>query len=150
VNADEIKMHISLLTAAAEDKPAATRQIPFQTIAKGTRSGVSEAGQVIVRTQAEWNALWQKHSSMESSPSQAPAIDFNKEIVIGIFRGQKPTGGYDVEITSVERSNGTLIVSFREKSPQPGAVLTQAFTQPFHMVRIEINETLAVRFRREP
>jgi len=149
-NADEIKMLMSLITAAAESNPTAASQILFQTIAKGTRSGVSEAGQIIVRTQAEWNALWQKHSSMESNPSQAPAIDFNKEIVIGIFLGQKPTSGYDVEITSVERSDGTLTVSFREKSPQPGAVLTQAFTQPFHMVRIEINETPAVRFRRAP
>ena len=143
-------MHTSFITAAAEDKPAATRQIPFQTIAKGTRSGVSEAGQIIVRTQAEWNALWQKHSSMESNRSQAPALDFNKEIVTGIFLGQKPTSGYDVEIISMERSDGTLTVSLREKSPQPGAVLTQAFTQPFHMVRIEINETPAVRFRRAP
>ena len=55
-------------------------------------------------------------------------------------------GGYDVEIMSVERSDGTLVVSFREKSPQPGAVLTQ----PFHIVCIEINETPAVRFRRAP
>jgi hypothetical protein len=138
------------ITAAAESNPSPSNQVPFQTVAKGARSGVVEAAQMVVRTQAEWSALWQKHSSFEMNPTQAPAIDFNKELVIGIFLGQKPTGGYDVEIAGAEQSDGMLTVSFREKSPRPGAILTQAFTQAFHIVRIDINGTTAVRFRRAP
>ena len=148
--ADETNMDTRWITAAAESNPTATNAVAFQTVAKGFRSGVIEVTQIVVRTQAEWNALWQKHTSMESNPPPAPAIDFNKELIIGIFLGQKPTGGYEVEVTSVERSEGMLTVSFREKSPRPGAILTQAFTQPFHIVRIGINGTESVRFRRAP
>ena len=149
-NADETKMDTRWVTAATESNPTATNAVAFQTVAKGFRSGVIEATQIVVRTQAEWNTLWQKHSSIEPKPSQAPVIDFSKELVIGVFLGQKPTGGYDVEIVSVEPNDGTLMVSFREKSPQPGAILTQAFTQPFHIVRIGINGTASIRFRRAP
>ena len=145
-NADETRTR--RISAAAVTPPNSHSPVAFRNIAKGYRSGFSEAAQTIVRTQAEWNALWRKHSSIETNPSQAPAVDFGKEIVVGVFLGQKPTGGYAVEIVSVERNDGTLTVSFREKVPPPGAILTQAFTQPFHIVRIGVEGTQAVRFRR--
>lgn len=137
-------------TAVAESDLTAASQVAFQTVAKGYRSGLREPAQTVVRSQSEWNALWQKHSSIETNPPPPPAIDLNKEIVIGVFLGEKPTGGYDVEIVSVERSDGTLTVSFKEKSPQPGGITTQAFTQPFHIVRIATTGSEKIVFRRLP
>ena len=137
-------------TAAEASPPTATSQVSFHTIAKGYRSGIVEPAQVTARTQAEWIALWQKHSAAETTPSLPPTIDFSKNIVVGVFLGQKPTGGYDIEITGVERSDSALTISFREQSPRPGAILTQAFTQPFHIVSISVEGTTAVHFRRTP
>ncbi len=133
-------------------RPAAAAAMPvsFQTVARGSRSGIAEAAQIVVRDQAEWASLWQKHSSVDANPPAPPAIDFGKELVAAVFLGQKPTGGYAVEIVSVERSNGQLTVGLRETSPAPGAIATQAFTQAFHIVRIAIEGTPAVRFRRAP
>jgi len=135
-----------IANAETSTKPA--NQKAIQTLVKGYRSGVHEPLQIAVRSQAEWDALWKRHASIETNPPRPPAIDFGKEIVVGVFLGEKPTGGHDVEIVSAEITDGLLWVSFKEKNPQPGAMTLQAFTQPFHIVRVTTNDTAEVRFRR--
>ena len=132
----------------AQLTPSPANQISFQTIEKGLRSGVREPLQIVIRGQAAWKDLWQQHAAIKTNPPPAPAIDFNKEIAVGVFLGEKPTGGYDVEIVRAERVDGTLLISFVENTPRPGAMVTQAITQPFHIVRVTINGTGAVGFRR--
>ena len=123
-------------------------RVPFETIAKGYRSGVLGSLQTAARNPADWTALWKKHASTDSNFPPLPAIDFTKEIAVAVFLGEKPTGGHDIEITSVERSGDNLVVSFVERSPQPGGVVTQAFTQPFHIVRVAAQSSGTVNFRR--
>ena len=70
------------------------------------------------------------------SPALAPIVDFDREMVVGIFLGEKSTGGYEVEIVRAERRDSSLYFYYREESPPPNAMVTQALTQPFHLVRI--------------
>ena len=129
---------------------AAAMPVSFQTIAKGNHSGIDESAQIVIRSQPDWTKFWQKHSAVETNPQAAPAIDLSKEVVVAIFLGKRPSGGYAVEITSVERSDGILTVIFRETTPKPGVITTQAFTHPFHIVRVGVEGTPEVRFRRAP
>jgi hypothetical protein len=125
-------------------------QVSFHTVLKGHRSGVSESVQIVARSQSEWSALWKRHAAIESNPPPLPAIDFSKEIVVAVFLGEKPTGGHDIEIMSMEQNNDVLLVSFVEKSPPPGGLATQALTQPFHIVRVAARSAARVNFRRLP
>jgi hypothetical protein len=136
-----------IATAASEAKGV---QISFQTIAKGHRSGVLEPLQTVVRNQGDWAALWKKHTSIESNPPLLPDSDFAKHMVVAVFAGEKPTGGHDIEITSVERVDERLLVSFAERSPSPGTIVTQAFTQPFHIAKVASQGSATVSFRRLP
>src|SRR5919108_3449580 len=138
---------LSQVAAAEFDKPAV--QLPFQTIAKGYRSGVREPLQTVARNQAEWDSVWKKHS-VQTNPPPSPFIDFKKQIVVAVFLGEKPTGGYDVEIIRVEQSDGALVIHYREKSPLPGSIAIQALTQPFHIIQIVRDDNLKPTFRRAP
>jgi hypothetical protein len=124
-------------------------QVTFHTVGKGSRSGVRAFRQSVVRTQAEWEMLWQRHTSAETNLSPPPALDFNKEIAVAIFLGEKPTGGFAVEIVRVERIGDELVINYKEASPAPGAIVTQALTQPFHIVRIDGAVDSKATFRRE-
>ena len=135
--------------AVMDTAPTSTIQVAFQTIVKGNRSGVREFQQQVARNQNEWKTLWQRHTATETNPSAPPAIDFNKEIVIAIFLGEKPTGGYAVEIIQIDGSNGEFEIVFRELNPPPGGIVTQALTQPFHMIRVAANGASKVSFRRD-
>jgi PrcB C-terminal len=134
--------------AAGQTNTKLKVDISFQTVVKGSRSGVREPLQIVIRSQAEWDALWKRHVSIETNPPPPPTIDFNKQIVIGVFLGEKPTGGYDVEITRAEQSDGALVLHYREKSPLPGSIAIQALTQPFHIIQVVRDDNLKPTFRR--
>ena len=138
-----------LKAMAASDAQPAT-QVTFQTVEKGIYSGVKERSQVVIREQSEWQNLWRRHASIKANQTPPPAIDFGDQIVVAVFLGDKPTGGYETAVISAERNNGVLTVSFSEKEPRTGAITTQAFTQPFHIVRVAIPRAEKVVFRRLP
>ena len=128
-------------------KPAAP--VTFQSVGKGYRSGVRAPLQIVARNQDEWTALWRQHVSSDSGSRPPPAVDFDKEVVVALFLGDKPTGGYDVQISRAEQSSEALTIYYREKNPSPGSMVTQALTQPFHIVRIIGDVSSDVIFRRE-
>ena len=136
-------------SAAAMKNPKAVAPVTFQTIAKGYRSGVRAPLQAVVRTQNEWDTLWRKHSSVDATVAPLPVIDFDNQMVVGLFLGDKPTGGYDVEVLGAERTDDALMIYYREKNPPAGSMLTQALTQPFHIARIIGSINSKVVFRSE-
>ena len=139
-----------LLRVAAIESNRSTDRVSFKTIARGVRSGVREPSQVAIRSQSEWQKLWRQHTSPSAAPVPLPAVDFDKEIVAAAFLGEKPTGGYGVEISAAEVTDSSLTIFVKETSPSPGAILTQGFNQPFHIVRIETHGIESVSFRRAP
>jgi len=64
-------------------------RLPIDTIEKGYRSGVRDPLQVVIRSQGEWNAFWKRHSVTNTNPAPAPNVDFDREMVVGIFLGEK-------------------------------------------------------------
>jgi hypothetical protein len=139
-----------LQLAATEPVNKSINRISFKTIVKGVRSGFRESSQTAIQTQAQWLDLWRKHTSISTNPAPPPTINFDKEIVAAVFLGEKPTGGYAVEIIAAELTDGSLNVFFQETAPTPGAIVTQSVTQPFDIVRIEVNGIGTVSFRRLP
>ena len=117
----------SLLGAAMNTQAPAPR-----TVDKGDFSNVDEAKQIVVRTDAEWRALWRRHAG----DRPMPPVDFAKETVVGVFMGSRPTAGYDVAITKTLEKDGTLWVFYRERTPARGLMLAQVLTFPFHLVAV--------------
>ena len=107
--------------------------VPFTTISQSDQSGVEELRQVVVRTPAEWKAFWK-----ENWPGlPMPAVDFTKSMVIGVFLGSRPTGGYRVTITGIESEGANVAVTYREDRPGARDILAQVLTFPHHLVRVE-------------
>ncbi len=52
------------------------------------------------------------------------------------YQGQKPTGGYSIEITDIKRTGTVLAVTVSERRPASGSFTTQALTSPFVAVSI--------------
>jgi VWFA-related protein len=102
------------------------------TLNNDMMSGVGRAEQVVARTADEWQALWRRHAPGRP----VPAVDFAKNMVVAVFLGSRPSGGYQVEITRV-RSDGTaLIVEWAERRPGPDQMAAQVITAPAHIVAV--------------
>jgi hypothetical protein len=103
-----------------------------RTVDKGEQGNIDEAKQVVVRTEAEWTKLWQQHSP----DRKRPAVDFSKDIVVGVFMGSRPTAGYNVSIVSTFAKDGNVLVRYQESQPRPGTMAAQVLTFPYHLVAI--------------
>jgi hypothetical protein len=115
---------VFLLFAALQPSTPAVR-----TIGKGPMSDIDSPRQVAVRSNDDWAALWQAHGGS----GQPPAVDFSREMVIGVFLGTRPTAGYGVEIVRGVASPTTFVVEFIESGPPRDALTAQLLTSPFHL-----------------
>ena len=105
----------------------------FTTIDRGQQSNVDDLRQVTIRSAAEWTALWKQHAGERPRP----AVNFTTSMVVGVFLGSRPSGGFDVEITGIEKEGTDLVVTWRERPPDRGAILSQVLTMPCHLVSTE-------------
>ena len=115
-----------------------------RTIEKGDQSNVDETKQVLVRTEAEWTKLWQQHATNRPRP----AVDFTKEMVVGLFMGSRPTAGFSTAVVSATAGNGALIVRYSETMPGAKSVSAQILTFPYHLVAIPKAAVTDVKFEK--
>ncbi len=110
--------------------PAMAQAPAFTTVAKGDASGQQTGRQVIVRTAAEWKALWKDHAPAEKMPS----VDFTRDMVVGVFLGTRPSTGHEVEIVGARMEGKDLVVEYVQKAPGRGTIAAQILTEPYHLV----------------
>jgi PrcB C-terminal len=115
----------------------------FATLAQGAMSTIEEPRQAVVRTAAEWQALWKAHQP----ETPAPAVDFAQSLVVGVFLGSRPSAGFEVEIVAVKTEANRVVVEYVERRPPRDAFVAQILTSPFHVVRI-MRTAASVEFRR--
>lgn len=121
----------------AELENKLVKSLEFTTIEKGFFSGFTKRKNWVIKTQEQWLKLWNMHTSTRIPHPPSPVIDFTKNMVLAVFIGQKPTGGFSVEIIRVEKKEDTIVVFFRETKPSPDAEVTAVLTQPYHIIKIK-------------
>lgn len=65
-----------------------------------------------------------------------PRFDLRREFLIEVYRGEFPTGGYQVRVASIEQEERTVSVTVVLRNPKPGEMVTMVFTHPFDVVKI--------------
>ncbi len=132
---------LSAVLSMVSVMPAVAQTPAFTTVAKGDASGQQTGRQVIVRTAAEWKALWKDHAPAE----KMPAVDFTRDMVVGVFLGTKPSTGHEVEIVGIRTEGKDLVVEYVQKQPGRGTMAAQILTEPYHLVSVP-QHAGAVRF----
>jgi hypothetical protein len=92
---------------------------------------VRNAGTKVIRTADEWKSF------LGGGAAAVPRIDFNRSMVVAIFAGEKPTGGYSVVVDRVTSNGSTVTVHYHVAGPPRDAMTIQALTYPFCLIRID-------------
>jgi|GEM_PF-1558617 len=103
--------------------------------------GIPEGGTHVIRDTESWKNLW-----VRMQEGEPPQVDFSKHIAVAVFMGMKPTGGYAVKITKVEKSKSKWTVYVEERHPSKGGMVIEAFTTPYHIKLIDRTD-LPVEFK---
>ncbi|MBI3892767.1 MAG: protease complex subunit PrcB family protein [Candidatus Wallbacteria bacterium] len=145
--------------AAADERStlpmiATTAQsLEFEVVRAGPNAfGRQGPAETVIHTKLEWEEVWKSIASTSVPRPPAPEIDFGKRTLVAVFMGEKPTGGYRIEVRSVRRSpdGKKLLVDVVEKQPAKGAILTQAFTSPYQVIGVAAGDfTLEVTRTRQ-
>jgi hypothetical protein len=117
-----------------------------RTLAKGDHSHIESPTQALAKTEAEWAALWRRHAGDQ----ERPPVDFNKEMVAGVFMGSRPHGGFSTTIVTSMEVKGVLVVRYTETIPPRDAVTAQVLTSPYHLVAIPRAAVTEVKFEKVP
>lgn len=105
----------------------------LRTVAQGDTSSITTAGVEVARDPSAWASLFARH--VAPGRPLVPFVDWPQEsLVVGVLDGQRPSGGYGVEVLNVVRIGPHLHLPVRRTSP--GGAATTVLTAPFHFVAI--------------
>ncbi len=124
--------------SATAERKTASDDLPFVVIDSGTSSGITTREKYVIKDDAQWLALWQKHAAADLPGRQAPHVDFNSEIVIAVFAGEHHPPGCSIKIDSIKKAENTVIVLVSETGPGADANRSPSpvgDTQPYCITR---------------
>ena len=109
------------------------KPVDFSLLATGQMSA-REGGRAVelITDDAAWRRAWETIGAGRPLPD----VSFDTRAVVVAYQGQKPTGGYSIEITDIKRTGTVLAITVNERRPASGSLTTQVITSPFVAVSI--------------
>ena len=95
----------------------------------GSSAALKTIGKMHIKTQQAYDAL----GDANIFPGE---IDFDQNDLVIVAWGEKPTGGFSINIESIQLQGGELAVTGKASTPPADAVTTQALTYPYSAVLI--------------
>lgn len=104
----------------------------FETLLQTFDSRHEEEMFYIIQDEETFTDLW-----VNKLEEEMFEINFDEKMVLAVFLGEKPSGGYNVEITEIIETDTTLEVMVSETSPGEDDMVTMALTYPGHVVELD-------------
>jgi hypothetical protein len=134
---------IALLAACAAKKTSPTTAGPklYEVLTEQENGGANIAFNEIVSDQKEMAML----AGDENLSGKVRPEDFRNSTFLILNLGEKSTGGYGIGVEKVEEFPDKIVVTVKEKRPEPGSMVTQALTYPYAVVKINSKKPIEVK-----
>jgi hypothetical protein len=99
--------------------------LTFSILQVHPRQFPDTAGVVVINSADEWAKF---------AVDTPPRVDFRKNTVVVVFAGERPTGGWSVRVTGVDKRGSSCAVRYEVKGPPRGAMVTQVITHPYAVI----------------
>jgi len=127
-----VNIHLYAVNNQLNDELSELRQIEFQTISKGYYSGHKNPAYYVIENEIECVVVWNQCTRAFLPP---PEINFSNTTIIAVFMGEFSTGGYGIEIKEIVNLDESVVVRVEKTYPGEGCYVTEAFSQPYHIVK---------------
>jgi hypothetical protein len=136
------------LTTDASAYRAPPERLIYDVVAQGGQGAAPPRDTfVVLSDEDELRSFWNAVQANALTPPPPPELRFDRETILGVRLAQRPTGGYGIEVAGVERDGDELFVDVLLREPAEDAIVTQALTQPWAIVRVLGVEANVVWFR---
>jgi hypothetical protein len=116
--------------AAPQSAAATMKMLSGPWMMRGIYSGFDNPFTTVIKTKEDLQGLWENLSTTDPMPN----INFDDQMLIGIFMGEKPSSGFGVYIISITRESSNILVRYRETSPKPNEMTLAVLSQPFQLI----------------
>jgi len=126
-----------------KDKPGAPL---VRQVIQSPHCGLTGPGLAYVQTSERLQQLLEL-PAQNMAVQQLRQVDLEKEHLLFVTLGEKPTGGFSVSLASasVESTKNTLRLSMAVRSPAPGTMVTQVITSPCVVVAVPATDWPEIR-----
>ncbi|GLB51783.1 hypothetical protein NBRC110019_08220 [Neptunitalea chrysea] len=138
-----MKKHLSSLSAicvfliCSSAAIPAQQQVAWETLMQSSTGG-SDTPQIIVAKEPTVVAdFFRKVNKSGDTHLAAPKVDYNTEMLLILCMGQKRTGGYQINVKSIEEKGQLIEVTVEETVPAEGDMVTMMTTKPFTIVKLK-------------
>jgi PrcB C-terminal len=118
------------------EAPQTSGPVEFESLVRQEQTGLVEPEQRVIRTEQAWSEAWKQIMTYRIPAPELPAVDFERDMVVLVALGERPTAGYAVEVVSIQRDGAFLRVVARETKPSADMAQATVLTHPVHAVRV--------------
>jgi PrcB C-terminal len=126
-------MRMPLLLLALALGCATAKPPSFRVAANGAQCAVQERQALVARDPESYRAMFARLIGNDTPP----AIDFATQTAVFLFAGERPTGGYAIDVQSVARDGDALVVTATVAGPKPRGIVSQVITYPWAVVAVD-------------
>ncbi len=134
----ESSLRLADSSGAEEDSGGEAINLSIAGRYDGIRSGLTRKRTILITSQSRFAKIWAEIWAVRANPPPLPYVDFSRQIAIACSLGTQTTGGYTLRIMNVDRVGNILRIRLTTKGPTKGTGLTQALTQPYSLVVVDI------------
>jgi hypothetical protein len=140
--------------------------VSFEVLASGAHAAQEAPLSAVARSRKELEAIWERVAATQIPKPEMPLVEFDSQVVIAVFLGERPTGGYSLTVDAVCRPDGAaetpaaagdraakapgkdaaadrklpadgVHVCYTEYRPREDALLTMAVTSPYVLLVVD-------------
>lgn len=115
----------------------------FDTVARGQSASTRDTLEVIIRSADDWSRV----SDQFQPVNPFPDLDFSQTMV-GIVSIPANSGGYSIDVESVELVDSTLVVAYILNVPGSSCITPQALAEAYQVFTIRQADFSATEFTR--
>jgi hypothetical protein len=101
----------------------------LRLLAYAHTSGMDEPDRIVVRSPAEWAAVWRQWETRQGVKTDPPTVDFETEMVFVAALGTRSYSGDVIVIDSLTETTDELVVHVRTRGPR-GCIVGHLVSQP--------------------
>jgi hypothetical protein len=137
-----LSLLILLLVSCGTSAPInSEREALYEVLTQQTNGGANIRFFEILTEPNEIRML-QNDKKLKNKISPA---DVQKSNFVILNMGEKNTGGYSIAIESAVETEKNIIITVKESSPDPESMVSQGFTYPFCVVKINSKKEIIIK-----
>ncbi|MFV5696581.1 protease complex subunit PrcB family protein [Flavobacterium sp. LB3P122] len=134
-------MAILLVSCGASSTKISDKKPLFEVLTQQSDGGASIRFFEILSEPNEIKML----QNDENLKNKISPNDIQNSNFIVLNMGEKTSGGYKIGIDTVVETDKNIIITVKETIPKPGGMITQAFTNPFCVVKINSKKEIIIK-----